>query len=236
MRYLLIGISLCLILLIVAMGLEEFKRVYLKKKERNLERLHRETGDYYSKLQETNQGLRELSVAMEQQRQGLQKMEDCGRNDGKEEQEVLTLTGNSFVDLALSQKWKLAEHKGLSLSLNAENVDGFPLEGMETISLLGNLFDNAVEACEGLSGLDTVSEKEPFIHLQMTGDEKGYMICIENSKHSQLHPIENGFQTTKQDPNNHGNGLLVVETIVKKYNGDIEFEDNGNSFKVIVRL
>lgn len=40
------------------------------------------------------------------------------------------------------------------------------------------------------------------------------------------------LRTTKKDTMNHGIGISIIKGIVKKYDGDVLFKDNGNSFKV----
>ena len=38
--------------------------------------------------------------------------------------------------------------------------------------------------------------------------------------------------TTKEDTMNHGIGVSIIKNIVKKYKGDVVFEDHGETFRV----
>ena len=91
--------------------------------------------------------------------------------------------------------------------------------------LLGNLLDNAIEACE--------KTKESFIDLKIKYVKNTIFISISNSKNSEKVNIES---TSKEDKENHGYGIYNIRNIVRQYGGFIEFHDRGNVFEISLSL
>lgn len=57
-------------------------------------------------------------------------------------------TGNRIADMILEQKRALAEQEGIVFAIQAVPIAEWPFNDNETCSLLGNLLDNAIEACK----------------------------------------------------------------------------------------
>ena len=92
------------------------------------------------------------------------------------------------------------------------------MESGEIGILLGNILDNAIEACQ------RAEEKSIRLVMEMRGCN--LFISLENSKNSS----ENGGigRTSKEQKRGHGYGMLSVRNIVEKYNGVLRTEDKGN--------
>ena len=57
-------------------------------------------------------------------------------------------TGNVMADAVLNSKLSVAEQKGVQLNIDAHIPRGIAMTDVELCSILGNLIDNAMEACE----------------------------------------------------------------------------------------
>lgn len=93
--------------------------------------------------------------------------------------------------------------------------------------LYGNLLDNAIEACR------KIPEKERFIRVENKYHSGKLLLVITNSKENRKNEH---FKTTKQDLYSHGHGVASVRRVVEKYNGVIQFKDNGMTFEVSAML
>ena len=60
-------------------------------------------------------------------------------------------TGNVMADAVLNSKLSVAKQKGVRLNIEAHIPRGVAMTDVELCSILGNLLDNAIEACEKLS-------------------------------------------------------------------------------------
>ena len=101
------------------------------------------------------------------------------------------------------------------------------LSYLELSSLFFNLLDNGIESCVQ-SG-----QKEPFLKLEITYHEKMIQIHMENSKNDM---VQFDGSTTKEQKENHGFGLKIIEEIVKGHQGFCQWTDKGNIFDSVLLI
>ncbi|MCM1132287.1 MAG: GHKL domain-containing protein [Ruminococcus flavefaciens] len=103
------------------------------------------------------------------------------------------------------------------------------ISDMDIITLLANLLDNAIEACEKNRGKSEIVLK--------TWNEAGYyFIEVSNTVESDILADNPDLVTSKKNAKNHGIGLRSVRDIVDNHNGMINFRQTGNIFHVYVSL
>ena len=90
-------------------------------------------------------------------------------------------------------------------------------------TLLSNLVDNAIEACE------KVVPERRYINLIIKVVEENMFIHIENSKVSA--PVDINV-STKDNPDSHGIGVARVKEIFDKYDGKVKFDQEEDRFVV----
>lgn len=101
------------------------------------------------------------------------------------------------------------------------------LEYSDAGILLGNLLDNAIEACAKLP------QPERWIRIAINYGNHILILKITNSKETKPATLN---QSSKADYYNHGFGTNSVRKIAEKYNGEVEFIDEGNWFEASVIL
>lgn len=89
--------------------------------------------------------------------------------------------------------------------------------------LLGNLLDNAIEACSKLE------EPKRWITVNIIYKEHTLILKISNSKEIKKVDIT---LSSKRHYKRSGIGIHSVTSVVEKYNGTIEFLDLGEAFEV----
>ena len=129
-------------------------------------------------------------------------------------------TGNRVVDAISNAKLTQCKNENILTTVNAGSIET-SIDDVDMCSLLGNIFDNAIEACRKV-------EKNKKVHFEIN-QKKGYInIIMKNSIQNSV--IENNpkLQTTKKHKDIHGYGIKSVKGIVEKYNGMMElFEQDG---------
>ena len=133
-------------------------------------------------------------------------------------------TGNNMMDLILNSKKKQEDSEGIAFNIDSNMIEDIPFKDGETISLLGNLLDNAIEACERMKSA------EKWVTVRINRRYCLFYIEIENS--IEEHPKANGqlLVSTKMDKRIHGYGLKNVHQIVDKYDGTYSYQIKENSF------
>lgn len=130
---------------------------------------------------------------------------------------------NKMIDIILYNKVKLMKDKHIQETVDISIQENINIDDIDLVTLLFNVLDNAIEACEKL-------DKKRFIHIKIFEKYNCIYVEVINSKNKYINSIH--LKTTKEDTLNHGIGITIIKNIVNKYKGDVLFEDNGSTFRV----
>lgn len=148
-----------------------------------------------------------------------------------ETQSKIINTQNVGVDSIINYNIKLAGEKKICVKHDIRVRGDISIENGDLNILLGNLFDNAIEATAVLK------EEQREIFFKLYADDTALLFEIENPYNGIIcKDSNNRIITSKKDKENHGIGLKAVEEIVKRYYGSMEVEDRETSFRVMVFL
>jgi len=139
------------------------------------------------------------------------------------------LSGNEVADAILNLKYETAKEAGVDFDFKGELSCLSVMEPVDICVLLGNALDNALEACG--KGLGSSS-----IAVGANENRGILLITVENTLHAPIVLKNNRPVTNKKNPSEHGFGVLGMEHVVRKYQGDLRFEIVGDTFKVRVML
>lgn len=168
----------------------------------------------------------------------LKKLEEAKKyilnlsNDVSDLNEIVNVY-HPVVGAVLNMKKEKAARKKIDYNVDVDLPSELPFEFVDLSTILGNLLDNAIEACEKISNTYTK------IDIKMYIKDLHMVIKIENSKSNEVILSDNkliGYVTTKLDKENHGLGLRNVKKAVDKYDGAINIQDNGKTFMVDIAL
>lgn len=138
-------------------------------------------------------------------------------------------TGNVMIDAILNSKLVSAKGKGINVKADAQVPHALSVKETDLCAVLGNLIDNAIEAVMALE-----NEKDRFIRIYI-GVFKGQLyISVTNSVGGKLHKSGREYFSTKGK--NHGYGLIRIDSIVAKYSGYVNRQDEGDVFATEVML
>ena len=136
----------------------------------------------------------------------------------------------SMLRAMLNYKLSGARKAGIDLRLNINVPAGLPLNEFDITVILGNLLDNAIEACK------TVDGDKWYIGLEFTYKPDYLVIRMENPEGREPVFKNGAFRTTKPDLDNHGFGLPNISYLVNRHNGLMKIEQDDGVFKVSIAL
>ena len=117
----------------------------------------------------------------------------------------------------------MAESEGVTVETRLdipENAGDIP--DMDLCVIMGNLLENAVEACR------RAKEDECFITLNASIRNNTLIITMDNSFDGVYAEADGVFYSRKRD--GEGTGLSSVRAVARKYGGDARFEAKGKMF------
>lgn len=135
-------------------------------------------------------------------------------------------TGNVTVDAILNSKLSLAKSNGINVNAKAKMPDeAYSVSDVELCAVIGNLLSNAIEAA-----VTTDAPEERFIRVYIGKVKKNLYISVTNSYGGKLDKTGNEYKSTKADTQNHGFGLMRIDSITEKYNGFINRKSESGVF------
>lgn len=139
-------------------------------------------------------------------------------------------TGNVMVDAILNSKLSLLKSRGIDINARAVVPADLPISEIDLCVILGNLMDNAAEACQGHG-----QAGGGFIRLFIGILKDQLYISVSNSVSGRLRKEGKTYLSTKNSAG-HGFGLMRVDRIVKKYDGYIDRQDEEGVFATEIML
>jgi sensor histidine kinase regulating citrate/malate metabolism len=129
--------------------------------------------------------------------------------------------GEPALVALLLGKTAQADERGIELTVTEEthlpsNADALALSGQEMVTVLGNLIDNAMDACD---------REDPWVEVTVSQDDGTLLIRVADSGPGMdAATFETAMQrgySTKGDTDHHGLGLALVAQVVKRHNGTL---------------
>lgn len=137
----------------------------------------------------------------------------------------LVQTGNIVFDALLSDKLNIARTAGIEVETNILLNRHLQIGNFDWCSLFGNVLDNAIEAC-----------------MNMQQDKRKIWIIVKNRGNMLLSDIRNtalppkkdaiGYQSSKNNPEEHGWGMRIISDVVRKYDGVLDTDYKNGIFKL----
>jgi hypothetical protein len=127
-------------------------------------------------------------------------------------------TENKFIDSLLNYKIGLAVEKNIKVEVIVDkNITG--VSDVDLCCILGNLLDNAIEACEN------GNIKDKIIVLHITVKNSCLLICVKNSISESVICNNPNLNTSKRDREIHGMGIKSIKSIAEKYSGTLRISE-----------
>lgn len=141
-------------------------------------------------------------------------------------------TGNVMVDAILNSKISVAASRGIAVEAKAI-VPGeldTSLSEVDVCLIIGNLMDNAIEACMKIE-----QERQRFIRVYMDILKGQLYIYIINAMGE--NPRKAGsVYTSAKSRDNHGFGLMRIDEVVDKYHGYLDRQHEEGVFATEIML
>ena len=143
--------------------------------------------------------------------------------------DMVVKTGNAMADAILNSKISLAKARDIPVQVDAHIPVKLTMSELDLCVILGNLFDNAMEASLALP------PQERLIRVYM--DMKGTQLYISFTNFTatgKLRKVGKGFRTTKGE--GHGFGLVRMDAIVERLDGYLSRNSEAGAFTTEILL
>ena len=133
----------------------------------------------------------------------------------------LLKTGNVSLDAILSAKIAQAKVDSITVTVKANVLDSLTISDVELSIIIGNLLDNAIEACRSV-------ESNRFIRIYISMKGKMLYLSMLNSSGEKQKKTGSLFATQKEGM--HGFGLRRAEAILEEHGGWVKYNSEDGAF------
>lgn len=142
----------------------------------------------------------------------------------------ISYCANDTVNAVAGYYLEMAEKEGVQTQFDCRISGELPLTAMEVSGILGNLLENALEACRRMP-----EEGQRYIRMSMRYEEGGFFILvIENSFSGEIRKKAERFISSKR--NEPGIGLESVRNMIERAGGILKVEHENGVFRVNIFL
>lgn len=134
---------------------------------------------------------------------------------------------NRFLKILVNDILMTADSKGIPVNLSVQDVLFEDMDNKDMTTLFGNLFTNALEACEEVG-------KGAEISFRMHQRNENAVIVLSNPYKKVIESVDQTFLSTKTG--HSGIGLSNVESIARKYGGTMTVKIEKSQFIVKVLI
>lgn len=128
-------------------------------------------------------------------------------------------TNHPVADAVLNQKFHAAREQGVSMTFRVSDMEGLQLDEEETVILLSNLLDNAIQEC-----VKVVQQgRKAVIHVKLVQEDRRLIFSVRN-------PVVEKVRVTE------GTGLMNVKAVADKYGGDFAVSCDEEKFQAVVMI
>lgn len=138
-------------------------------------------------------------------------------------------TGNVSLDAILNSKLSIVEKERIAINCKVEIGENLTVSDIDLCILLGNLIDNAVEACRVIP-----EEAERFLRIYMCIRKQQLYISVSNATNEVIRKLDAEYISRKRG--DHGHGLKRINIVVDKYGGFIKRANEPGVFATEIML
>lgn len=133
-------------------------------------------------------------------------------------------TNNIIANAVINTKYQEADEKGVVFVFRVNDLSELRIKDEDIVTILSNLLNNAIEACEKCEG-------KKVIKFKFVKEDDLIIIAVRNTFQDPVVYKNGVIKSTKTtDVEEHGIGIKNILRIVEKYNGSYVIEEQGKEF------
>lgn len=137
--------------------------------------------------------------------------------------DTVVKTGNAMADAILNSKISLARSRNITTQVDAHIPVKLSMSELDLCVIIGNLFDNAIEASLALPE----DQRMIRVYLDMKGTQL-YLSFTNRTAGKKLPKVGKIFKTTKGA--DHGFGLVRIDNIIERLDGYLSRNSEDGAF------
>lgn len=155
-------------------------------------------------------------------------------NQQQTERILLVNSHHAAIDAVLNQKAYTAKKEGIDIQFEVNDLSALKIQSIDCTVVLGNLLDNATEACLKLpTNIRRWIQVSVVLTPATDFTEPSLFISVLNPS-LPVNIVNDTIATTKPDPTLHGFGLRTVKDVLNRYGAEhvMSYQDGCFLFSI----
>ena len=195
----------------------ELELEYYQQMQKNIEETGKIRHDFYNVLSAINDA-NEISSELKDE------IETTIRQSS-----TASFCQNNIVNLIIVNKNKICLENNIRLDTDLDIPEEIVISKLDLLRTFSNILDNAIEANLKVS-------ENRFIKLNAKIRDNYLFISAKNPLNSEIIKNNKHYETTKKQKKQHGFGMIILNDIAKKYDGELIAENDTSSFTTLISL
>ena len=141
--------------------------------------------------------------------------------------ELINYSSNDILNIVINTKVSEAKNKNINIEIELRDKLDF-IEDLDISNLFSNILDNAIE--------NSSKASNKIISLKLYKKINYIILKCNNTYDGIIEKDKKNTIKTRKDNIYHGYGLKIINEIVKKYNGEIDFNYTDTEFTLNIML
>lgn len=204
--------------------IERFQSELIEKQVREIQNMYRQVRGW---RHDYRNHINNMKIQLSQDNYDKLSEYLCELSDDLDTVDTVIKTGNVMADAILNSKLNVAEKMNIQLNVKVNIPTTLPMSDVELCSVLGNMLDNAVEAC------GTLPEEERFMRIYIGRLKGNLYLSVQNSA-GKVRKEKGSYLSTKEGE--HGYGLFRIDRVAKKYGGYVNCQNEEGVFATEIMI
>jgi len=153
-------------------------------------------------------------------------------NEAFAQTEDTKFCAHPLIDILLESKCVRMQASGIEVSWNLRPVqENLRISDIDLCSLIGNIIDNAIEACER-----NAAEVKRWISIAIQADGNGLVFQVSNACPNPETVLSDMETRSRKRKNSAGIGLKAIRGIVNNYNGELLIRSGEDKASLVVSV
>ena len=135
-----------------------------------------------------------------------------------------------IVDAILQHYRSVAAESEIQFAVKVDMPVQVAIEDLDICIILGNIIENAIEACQRMQDTGRFIK----LHIKIIGNM--VVVTLDNSYDGSVRETALALASSKRSGGQEGIGLASVKSVVNKYNGVLQIDYTSNIFKTSIML
>lgn len=139
-------------------------------------------------------------------------------------------SNNIFLQAILSNTYQYSLRNEIKYNATVAYPEGLEIDELDLCRIFSNLINNAMDAC------NKINIEKRFISITSNNNNSWFTLIVMNSFNGEINETQGTLYSTKENKEEHGFGLKIIEETLEKYGGFLDYSWTDLEFTIKIHI